>query len=67
MFLRTPRLDRRSPAAFAAALVLAVLSPSLAAADSPFPGLELVACKERRYTVPPSRRRFHRLQQSYDR
>jgi hypothetical protein len=45
MFLRTPRLDRRSPAAFAAALVLAVLSPSLAAADSPFPGLELVAAK----------------------
>lgn len=45
MFLRTPRLDRRTPAAFAAALVLAVLSPSLAAGDSPFPGLELVPSK----------------------
>lgn len=45
MFLRTPRLDRRTPAAFAAALLLAVLSPSLATADSPFPGLELVPSK----------------------
>ena len=45
MFVRTPRLDRRTPAAFAAAFILAVLSPSLAAADSPFPGLELVPSK----------------------
>jgi Protein of unknown function (DUF3313) len=45
MFFCTPRLDRCTSATFAAALILAVLSPSLAAADSPFPGLELVATK----------------------
>jgi hypothetical protein len=44
MSLRTPRLDRRTRAALAAALVLA-LSPALAVGDSPsspFAGLELV-------------------------
>jgi hypothetical protein len=49
MSLRAPRLDRRSGAAVAATLVLAVvLLPSLAIGDSPsspFPGLELVASK----------------------
>src|SRR5271165_3878828 len=48
MFLRTPRLDRRTPIAFAAALLLAAISPVLAVADSPsspFPGLELVPSK----------------------
>jgi hypothetical protein len=45
MSVRAPHLDRRTPAAFAAALILAVLSPSLAAGDSPFSGLELVASK----------------------
>ncbi len=47
MSLRTPRLDRRTRAALAAALVLA-LSPALAVGDSPsspFAGLELVASK----------------------
>ncbi len=45
MFIRPYRL---APAGLTAALVLAVLSPSLAAGDSPsspFPGLELVASK----------------------
>ncbi len=48
MSLRSPRLDRRTSATFATALILAVLSPPLAANDSPsspFPGLELVASK----------------------
>jgi hypothetical protein len=48
MYARTPCLDRRARTAFAAALFLSVLSPSLAAADSPsspFPGLELVTSK----------------------
>jgi hypothetical protein len=45
MLLGTPRLDRRTRGAFAAAFILAVLSPSLATAESPFPGLELVAAK----------------------
>ena len=48
MSLRTPCFARHMPAAFAAALILAVLSPSLASGDSPsspFPGLELVASK----------------------
>ncbi len=48
MSLHSPCLDRRARAAFAAALVLAVLSPSLAAGDapsSPFTGLELVPSK----------------------
>jgi len=42
MSVRTPRLDRRTPAAVAGALILALLSPCLAAGDSPFVGLELV-------------------------
>ena len=45
MSLRTPRPSRRTRAAFAAALVLTVLSPALSVSDSPsspFPGLELV-------------------------
>ena len=45
MFIRPSRL---APAGLTAALMLAVLSPSLAAGDSPsspFPGLELVASK----------------------
>jgi Protein of unknown function (DUF3313) len=44
MSLLSLRLDRHLRAAFAAALVMAVLSPSLAASDSPsspFAGLEL--------------------------
>jgi hypothetical protein len=44
----TPRLNQRTRAGFAAALILAVLCPSLAAGDSPsspFPGLELVPSK----------------------
>jgi hypothetical protein len=45
MSFRTPRLHRRLPVGFAAALILVVLSPSLAAGDSPFTGLELVASK----------------------
>ncbi len=45
MFFRTPRLDRRTPAAIAAALILAAPSLSLAAAASPLPGLELVPSK----------------------
>ena len=45
MFLRTLRLDRRMSTAFSAAFILVVLSPSLAAGDSPFAGLELVASK----------------------
>jgi Protein of unknown function (DUF3313) len=49
MSLRSLRLDRYTRGAFAAAIVLAVLSPSLAAAgdspSSPFPGLELVPSK----------------------
>jgi Protein of unknown function (DUF3313) len=48
MSLRTSRLDRRTPTAFAAALLLAVLSPSFAGGDSPsspYSGLELVAAK----------------------
>jgi hypothetical protein len=48
MSLCSPRLDRRPRAAFAAALILAILFPSLAASDSPsspFSGLELVTSK----------------------
>jgi hypothetical protein len=48
MLLRMPRLDQRMRASIAAALILAVLSPCLAAGDSPsspFPGLELVPSK----------------------
>ena len=45
MSLPTPHLDRRMPAAFAAALILVVLAPCLADADSPFTGLELVPSK----------------------
>ena len=48
MSLRTPRLDRRARAGFAAALILAVTSPFVAAGDtpsSPFTGLELVPSK----------------------
>ena len=48
MSLRTPRPSRRTRATFAAALILAVLSPALAVSDSPsspFPGLELVPSK----------------------
>jgi hypothetical protein len=45
MSLRSLRLDRYTRAAFAAALVVAALSPSLAVGDSPFPGLELVTSK----------------------
>jgi Protein of unknown function (DUF3313) len=48
MYERSSRLDRCARTAFAAALALAVLSPSLALADSassPFPGLELVPSK----------------------
>src|SRR5271168_2991868 len=45
MSLRSPRLARRTATAFAAVLILAPLAASLAAGDSPFPGLELVASK----------------------
>jgi hypothetical protein len=48
MSLHSPRLDRRIRATFVASLILAVLSPFLAVADSsssPFSGLELVASK----------------------
>jgi hypothetical protein len=48
MFLHSPRFDLRAQAAFATALILAVICPSFAAADSPsspFPGLELVSSK----------------------
>jgi hypothetical protein len=48
MSLHSPRLDRRIRTTFVAALILAVLSPFLAVADSsssPFSGLELVASK----------------------
>lgn len=45
MSLPTPHLDRRMPAAFAAALILVVLVPCIADADSPFTGLELVPSK----------------------
>jgi hypothetical protein len=48
MSLRTPRLDRRARAGVAAALILAVTSPFVAAGDtpsSPFTGLELVPSK----------------------
>ena len=48
MFLHSPSIARCIQATFAAALVLAVLSPPLAVADSPsspFPGLELVPSK----------------------
>lgn len=41
----TRRYERRTPAACAAVLILAALSPSFATADSPFPGLELVPSK----------------------
>jgi hypothetical protein len=45
MYVRSPGLERRSRPACAAALVLAILSPSLSVGDSPFPGLELVTSK----------------------
>jgi len=48
MSLHSSRFDLRAQAAFAAALILAVISPSFAAADSPsspFPGLEPVSSK----------------------
>ena len=48
MIIHSPRLERHLPAAFAAALMLALLPPSFGAVDSPsspFPGLELVASK----------------------
>jgi hypothetical protein len=48
MSLRMPRLDRRARAGFAAALILAVFSPFVAAGDTPslpFTGLELVPSK----------------------
>jgi hypothetical protein len=61
MYARSPCLDRRARTAFAAALFLGVLSPSLAADSptSPFPGLELVTSKNvgalyRRPDVDPS-------------
>jgi Protein of unknown function (DUF3313) len=45
MSLRSLPIDRRARTGFAATLILAVLSPSLATGDSPFSGLELVASK----------------------
>jgi hypothetical protein len=48
MSLPSPRSDRRTRAVFAAALILALFSPSLAGAQSsssPFPGLELIPSK----------------------
>jgi hypothetical protein len=48
MSLPSPRSDRRTRAAFAVALILALFSPSLAGAQpssSPFPGLELIPSK----------------------
>lgn len=48
MSLHSPSIDRRLRATFAATLILAVLSPSLAVGDSPsspFTGLELVPSK----------------------
>jgi hypothetical protein len=47
MYVSSPCLDRRTRAAFAAALFLGVLCPALAAdpPSSPFPGLELVPSK----------------------
>jgi hypothetical protein len=48
MYSYSPRLDRGARATLVAALILAVLSPFLALADSstsPFPGLELVPSK----------------------
>jgi hypothetical protein len=69
MSLRTPRLDRRSRATFAALVIFAVLSPSLALGDSPsspFPGLELVPSKNvgalyRRPDVDISALAYHKI------
>ena len=58
MSLPTPHLDRRMPAAFAAALILVVLVPCIADAEFAVYRAGIGPLKDRRRTVPPSRRGY---------